>query len=486
MKRNNLTTAIVTGIAGVAGFASLANAVNLNPDGLGQVLIYPYYTVNGSKNTLLSVVNTRNIAKAVKVRFLEGHNSREVLDFNLFLSPYDVWTAAVFSTGDATSPAGIVTDDKSCTAPQIRGNASLPKLADGRNYAPFVNYAYAGSNNDTGPEDLDRTREGHIELIEMAELTGTLAANVTHISGTPKSCAAVQSLSAATAEMTAPRGGLFGAGGIVNGAEGTFYTYNADAVDGFSNIVLFSGPNSTLPSLAQANTGLGVATSYTFNNGVLITSDYPTPAQGIDAVSAVFAADAIYNEYIVEPTSGSHSSWVVTFPTKRFYVDPQAVGAGNPVIPPFVELFGENADDLSCVEVGISIFDREEGQPSGPTIGFSPPPPGQPPSALCKESNVITFGGNGTTDAVFSSTLITNIPAFATSGWVRLDLNPGTEPHVMRASTDGDAFNGLPVTGFLGVNYVNNNLVGGVLANYSGLYRHRASRSCLNAGLACS
>ena len=92
MKKNSLTTAVVAGIAGVAGFAGLANAVELNPDGLGQVLIYPYYTVNKSQDSLFSVVNTTGVGKAVKVRFLEGYNSREVLDFNLFLSPNDVWT----------------------------------------------------------------------------------------------------------------------------------------------------------------------------------------------------------------------------------------------------------------------------------------------------------------------------------------------------------------------------------------------------------
>ena len=90
MKRNSLTTAVVAGIAGVAGFAGLANAVDLNPDGLGQVLIYPYYTVNKGQDTLFTVVNTTAIGKAVKVRFLEGYNSREVLDFNLFLSPHDL------------------------------------------------------------------------------------------------------------------------------------------------------------------------------------------------------------------------------------------------------------------------------------------------------------------------------------------------------------------------------------------------------------
>ena len=46
-------------------------------------------------NTLLSVVNSTASAKAVKVRFLEGRNSREVLDFNLYLSAKDVWGAAL-------------------------------------------------------------------------------------------------------------------------------------------------------------------------------------------------------------------------------------------------------------------------------------------------------------------------------------------------------------------------------------------------------
>src|SRR5215472_408540 len=85
--------------AGALGVAATAQAVNLNPNGIGQVLIYPYYTVqansSGAYNSLLSVTNTTDSAKAVKVRFLEGKDSREVLDFNLFLSKKDVWTAAI-------------------------------------------------------------------------------------------------------------------------------------------------------------------------------------------------------------------------------------------------------------------------------------------------------------------------------------------------------------------------------------------------------
>ena len=91
-------------LAGVSalGATGAAQAVSVNPDGLGQALIYPYYTVRDKVAgapfaSLLSVVNSTASAKAVKVRFLEGKNSREVLDFNLYLSKRDVWVAAVIA-----------------------------------------------------------------------------------------------------------------------------------------------------------------------------------------------------------------------------------------------------------------------------------------------------------------------------------------------------------------------------------------------------
>ncbi len=117
---------------GALGVAGTADAVYVNPDGLGQVLLYPYYTVRAKTsgpfagaqfNTLLSVVNSTASAKAVKVRFLENLNSREVLDFNLYLSHNDVWTAAVVPTGDG---AGVVTQDKSCTDPGFTPGAVQP------------------------------------------------------------------------------------------------------------------------------------------------------------------------------------------------------------------------------------------------------------------------------------------------------------------------------------------------------------------------
>ena len=65
-KRKSLYAAL----AGVSalGVTGAAQAVNVNPDGLGQVLIYPYYTTRADAGgnaytSLLSVVNTTQLGE---------------------------------------------------------------------------------------------------------------------------------------------------------------------------------------------------------------------------------------------------------------------------------------------------------------------------------------------------------------------------------------------------------------------------------------
>ena len=165
-------------LAGVSalGVTGAAQAVNVNPDGLGQVLIYPYYTTHATGSgqspptrTLLSVVNSTASAKAVKVRFLEGKNSREVLDFNLFLSPLTSGrprcSRCRMPQVTRTYGAGVATFDKSCTVPVVSNNASAP--------TGFVNYLFAGVNDDLAGDGLDRTREGYVEIIEMGVPSGS-------------------------------------------------------------------------------------------------------------------------------------------------------------------------------------------------------------------------------------------------------------------------------------------------------------------------
>jgi len=188
---------------------------------------------------------------------------------------------------------------------------------------------------------------------------------------------------------------------------------------------------------------------------------------------------------------GASSEWVVTFPTKRFYVDPAIVGT-NPssYIQPFEEVFGGGFSyglldpGVSCFGIGLQYWNREEAQPTTGIV-FSPPPitGGQ---SLCYEAQVITFNQNsvqpgGPDSAILGSDLASNVPTNYTSGW--MDLQLGGSAHVLRTSREGNVFTGLPVTGFLVTNYVNTNAAPGLLGNYSGLYRHRFSRNISSVAL---
>jgi len=495
MKRNSLTTALLAGLAGAAGLATTAQAVNLNADGLGQVLIYPYYTVNKGNQTLVSVVNTTSLVKAVKVRFLEGKNSREVLDFNLYLSPFDVWTGAVFANG-ATGPGNLLTRDNSCTVPII-----------GLNTIPFRNFEFSGPFDDNGGTELERTREGYLEMIEMGVVNAgsTQAAAATHNgAGVPTNCQALVNNWGAggtwannpATNVGLPSGGLFGNETIVDVANGTMHTYAADAIEGFYTnsssaaiaAALHTGPGSTQPDLTRADNGGGFANSFVFTStGTLITSQWTTGTA--DAVSAIYMHDAIYNEFNTETALGAASEWVVTFPTKRFYVDTDAF---SDVVQPFTNPFQDNGS--SCESVGITYWNREE-QTAIAQVDFSPPQ-AVAGNALCFEAQVVSFNQSAQVTAgataIFGATYAANINTVISSGtaqngWARitfgtsanLNYSPG-QPTVANQhhliSNDGDIFVGLPVTGFWSANYVNAAASPGLLANYSGAYRHRASR----------
>jgi len=250
-------------LAGVSalGVTGAAQAVSVNPDGLGQALIYPNYTVRDKAGTaagvapytsLLSVVNSTASAKAVKVRFLEGKNSKEVLDFNLYLSAKDVWVAAIIPTA---AGAGIYTPDKSCTTPVVSSDATNP--------TPFVNYAYTGSSADGADTSLDRTREGYVEIIEMGNILAgsTTETAVTHVAGVPPCTATALAASTASAATVAGNGGLFGGMTLINVLAGEDFAVDATALEGFSTTALWFSPGSVDPQLGRVNPKTSVVTT---------------------------------------------------------------------------------------------------------------------------------------------------------------------------------------------------------------------------------
>jgi hypothetical protein len=498
MKRTSMTTAIVAGIAGVAGISNMANAIFLNPDGLGSVLVYPYYTVNGGNATLISVVNTTSEGKAIKVRFLEAYNSREVLDFNLYMSGFDVWVAEIAATG---SGASVFTNDNSCTVPVIPSGGQ-----------PFRTYAFDGSIGsqpaDGGPKTASRTREGYVELIEMGTVTNetssTLSAITHGSSGVPSNCDQVVKAwggggywqQDATIDISDPDGGLFGSGSIIDVAEGTIAAYNAEAIDSFYltfSEATHTQPGSLQPSIKSATD----LTSRVFANGQLVTTTY---LDGVNAVSSLFMVDNVYNEYVTEAGTNAATEWVVTFPTKRFYVDKPNLYAGTVALKPFDVLFTSANGGTSCSPVGLQFWNREE-LTTTTGVDFSPAPTAAG-TALCWEAQVVTFNQGNAASTVLGSVLQANIDTSTVGedGWARIDFRVDSLGSVQsnhelpilpepangtETQQTGNVFLGLPTTGFAVTEYVNGN-IGGALANYTGLYRHKFHRTCQNTLGACS
>ena len=462
-KKKSLCAALA-GI-GALGAAGAAQAVNLNPDGLGQVLIYPYYTTRADSagnvyNSLLSVVNSTASVKAVKVRFLEGKNSQEVLDFNLFLSPKDVWTAGIVPMG---AGAGVITADNSCTLPPIPAGGKA-----------FVNFLYT---SDGAGSTLDRTQEGYVEIIEMATFSDAsdTAFNVTHINSVPPGCDD-QTDALAASEALPPGGGLFGGITLINVDSGADYTADAVALDNFSDVVLYTNAGSTQPDLTQANPPISVL----FANGFVYSSLWA--ASTADPVSAVLMHDHIMNEFVLDAGTNSGTDWVVTMPTKFAYV---RNGTGTPS-----RLFQRNFNktDGACDDVDLNIFDREENTTSTP-IDFSPPPPTLS-NALCWEANVITFNNSN----VLGSLNVANVPTDFENGWLDVGFFPDTitgDIHtlpndatqvtdIFGANVFGPAtYVGLPVVGFAVQSFTNGAInVNGVntLSNYGGNFVQKGTR----------
>jgi hypothetical protein len=466
--------------AAVAGLSALgvtgaAQAVSVNADGLGQALIYPYYTVRDSVtigaaggapyNSLLSVVNSTASAKAVKVRILEGKNSRVVIDFNLYLSAKDVWTAAIIPT---TAGAGNFTDDKSCTTPTVSSSASAP--------TEFVNFAYSGSNADGADTSLDRTREGYIEIIEMGNVTGITATAVTHVPATgAPTCG---SLPNASADTVPGNGGLFGGISLINVLGGEDFSEDAVALDGFSQTALWFAPGSILPNLANVNPKTSVVTA----GNVTYVTDWAA-SNAADPVSAALMHDNVYNEFVLDAATKSGTDWVVTFPTKAFYYSGTRV----------VSLFQRNFTVAgACDDVVVTHYDREEKTVVSQT-SFSPPPPTLTDS-LCWEANVITFNNSD----VLGSKNSSNIPTAFQNGWASLNFSGTTVPtdrHVLiggsstffdtsttpptQGTISDTTFSGLPTIGFAAQTFVNGTLPGTsgfIQSNYGGNFVHKTTR----------
>jgi hypothetical protein len=302
-----------------------AQAVNVSLDGSGQALLYPYYNVNDGNITFVSVTNTTDVPKAVKVRFREGAGSEDVFDFSLYLSPQDVWVASVSRSGDNVMLS--VPSDTSCTVPVAATLATVPFNST------RIDATYTGNIP-------NRLSEGHLEIIEMAELPYTntmrdIADAITHDQTAspvaPVDCTVPTTFSSGqqwaildagdvtangvVQDFQAPGGGLIGNAAVFNPNSGIYFPYNATALNQYSENPIWWPQNSqefaSITDVAGGGTtaiGGGLDSAGNAHTNYFSADDdaplvggnalnFDLPDLSTPSVNEVTAGDAIANQY---------------------------------------------------------------------------------------------------------------------------------------------------------------------------------------------
>ena len=361
-----------------APFTSNATFETVSPGGTGHQLFVPYYNVQNGNATLFNVVNTDTVnGKAAKVRFRGASNSDDVFDFQLYLSPGDVWAANISKGADGR--AILTTSDRSCTLPAGVGAGSGNSFVTARLPQTF-----------TVDNLASQTREGYIEVFNMADIppagAGSLFEAIKHINGIPpcNGGGTAAQIAAATTSMNnlqfdpanlaaaqalgfrSPSTGIFANWTVINvpksGAatgEAVSITASTVNINGFAipargNIVFFpqTGATATTPDLFTADPALrttaGGPTGVTIGDnantaylGVLpvvaaaffdlpdmstpyLSNQFPfnasSPLAQAEQLTRSLATVSVTNEYIGDPVITANTDWVFSMPTRRYNV----------------------------------------------------------------------------------------------------------------------------------------------------------------------
>jgi hypothetical protein len=251
--------------------------------------------------------------------------------------------------------------------------------------------------------------------------------------------------------------------------------------------------------------------------------------RGIDAVSLTIQRSAVINEWAfnTDASGGVATDWIVTFPTKTFYVDQDGrvnstalhltgfgqqaglvagdrdeayytngTGAAPPVLntnvvdvpyapfsQPFITLGGPPAvvntnNTGSCVGVQYNVYDRAQNTLAAGGGSIPSPAPPIPGADICYEANVLQFDGGVVLGSQVSNTVDTG--NLGINGWLHLSFTDAsanaTGSGTIQAGTAGGllGWSGLPVTGFV----VKERTVGSVSGNYASSMDHGYRRMC--------
>ena len=169
-----------------AGYTGVTNAQDpvIAPNGLGDLALIPYYTVENGFTTGFVVTNTSERTQVVKVRLRRASDSMDALDINLVMSPKDVWTANI---ADEDGTIILSTDDNTCTVPA--GNAGVGRFQMSPLYRTGAEEGYieilargTPSYQESSNSNLDGASGEDTAIAQAAK----------HVKGEPRDCDSVR------------------------------------------------------------------------------------------------------------------------------------------------------------------------------------------------------------------------------------------------------------------------------------------------------
>lgn len=395
--------------------------VHVNPAGLGDALIYGYYNARGAASMIRVVNTSETTGIGAKVRFREGKNSNELLDFYICLSAGDQWTAWVVGDTSTTAPAVLYwydNDTPTYPDPQANNSATDNQLA-----TQSLKY---GSTGAASSVTADGTKEGYLEIIPNVAWSDTPGSGKTV--STPNDCGyAVLNSSEAPSPTS-------------SGLTAAWKTALSDAPNTlFGSMTIFkttSGPGTYAYNATALADFMAFPTS-----GSLGVDSIPTLSNSQDTLTGVNYAltrAVQYATYDIESDLTGSTTIINTFPTKRRNIvdsgsTTSAAGTGligGSINGPFNDAaYIDSTGAISgttttgrCETVSILIWDDEENTP-GSTAGFSPSTPTV--KSKCDEVSLLVVGTSASSN-LNSGLVAFNIDASSFKiGWVKETFSTG-------------------------------------------------------------
>jgi hypothetical protein len=469
----------------------------LNPNGIGQYLVGPYYDVRpvtnprtgaseatnvniqiintNTNNTALPVCTADEYAKGTdgagcynprggilaKIRFRESNLSKEALDFVIPISCGEVWAGEIALDG---------------TLPRIKSKFPIATGASNGSTIVAAPLLTGGQpfKKPTGVTDADVQR-GYIEVIAMEALN--CEPDDGHLD-----IAETESWTRLGGDRT-PSNALGAEAFLVRPSAGVSFAYNFTAISAFVG--------AGLGSIAPQNLFADSDPDWDNCRAVDINlNPYADPFDCVRQVNLALSKSRLISQYDADPNTGGDTNIIVTLPTK--YANCSLNGAGNAYIS---KRYAGTSFGCSALgeEVACTLYNREEEFDSPEEPPFSPSNEEQP-CRLPRELSILHISLAGGTGSIGDIGFTTANLDPNDSGWFDIDLVRDAAGNIVHreqflSDTTHDilgaylhGYRGLPATGLVLQTFFNGNVNGTTGGNYGQLVPSLAEQVILKPG----